>query len=336
MNIDWRALRLPLPPPGVKILRKLAQQSKLRCRVSLGLWGKPRELTANEWKGFVPGTYGLLDALVPFFLAAVSLNYRKHKVVGLEYVHRFVRAVEKEGKRGTILPDHKGFADIFAVQTMFALKGGYWKIATRKLLPLLGLLYYSRYPIESLMMRASNVVIALPPTLQQDGVPRSSRGMFVRILRAMYADYPRKLAEGHIGLIFAEGTRSRTAAMLVAQAGVTKLLDHPNAVYLLVALEGTEKILPPADRHGIPLPLFGTPLTVIFGIRTQEEVSVRSTQLSEQFEVSYEQAFIDVLYGEGIAQLHKDHGDAKYAGYYGVALEEIYAPRKKEVIIGGG
>lgn len=320
-GINWRQLRLP-PPPGQFILRWFDESfpSNLASKFQFRWWVSQRELRdKGELKGFVAGQWGFFLGLIPFFLGAGCLHDNK-VVIGAENAKQFQQLV-KDGAKGSILADHKGFADTFLIQVGLAVKCGLWKLVTRQILPVMGMMYASRYPLETLLMRAGNFVVAVPPTMV---VPKSARKEALAIWIALKQEFPKLLASGFVGLIFAEGTRSRSGAMLQASSGMTELLKHPQSVYLPTAIEGTEKILPPADNHGIPLPIFTQATRIIFGKPlTFEEIDRKAKELQREFSISYRQAFIDVIYRE-IALLHEKFGDKSYMGHYSRPLEVIY------------
>lgn len=322
--IDWRNLRLP-PPPGIFIVRWISKKVLGNRKVKLPFqwWISKRELMdEGELKGFIRGESGFFEGLIPLFLAAGCLHDNK-EVIGRENARAFYQMV-KNGAKGSILADHKGLADIFLIQIALAVKCGLWELATKLLLPVLGMMYASRYPFESLLMRAANFVVAVPPKME---VPRSAKPMAREIWETLKTVFPSGLNLGFIGLIFAEGTRSREGKMLIASSGMTDLLKHPGSIYLPTALEGPEKILPPADERGIPLPIFTQSTKVIFGKPlTFEEVDARAKQLQRDFRIGYRQAFIDVIY-RAIALLHIENKGENYAGYYAKPLEEIYVAR---------
>lgn len=318
-GIDWRELRLP-PPPGSFIVQWIIKQLP-DAHLRPIWWVEERHLRdSGEPKGFIPGTYGLFDSLVPLFLGAGCLH-DNNEVVGVKNAREFVRRVDEEGLFGSIVADHKGFADNFLLQVDLAVKCGLWEVGTRRLLPIIGLMYASRYIIQSIFMRATNLLIAVPPTME---IPRSARKEGSAIWDALKEQYPYYLSEGYIGLIFAEGTRSRSGKMIEPPSGIAEVLKHPGSIYLLTAIEGTEKVMPPADERGIPLPDFMVGTRIIFGVPvTYETVDEEVKQLQQQFKVNYRRAFIDVLYRK-IALLHIEQGEPSYAGYYEKPLEEIY------------
>ncbi len=324
IGINWRELRLP-PPPGIFIVRWFSKNVLGNRKVKLPFqwWISKRELMdKGELKGFIRGESGFFESLIPLFLAAGCLHDNK-EVIGVENAKSFYKQVQS-GAKGSILADHKGFADTFLIQVGLAVKCGLWNWSTKLLLPVMGVMYASRYPFESLLMRAGNFVVAVPPKMP---VPRSAKAMGREIWDALKEQYPAALTIGFIGLIFAEGTRTRGGKMLIASSGMTDLLKHSGSIYLPTALEGTEKILPPADNRGIPLPIFTQSTKVIFGKPlTFEEVDEKAKTLQREFRIGYRQAFIDVIY-RAIALLHINHGDASYAGYYEKTLEEIYVAR---------
>lgn len=323
-GIKWSELRLP-PPPGLFLWHWFAKHFPTTLSKKFGFkwWVSQRELqSSGELKGFIRGEQGFFESLVPLFLAAGCLLDNK-QVIGVENAKKFA-SLTKNGAKGTILADHKGFADTFLIQVGLAVKCGLWEQATRLLLPVIGLMYASRYPFESLLMRAGNFVVAVPPTM---AVPKTSQEEARKIWEALKTQYPAGLSAGYIGLIFAEGTRSRSGAMIQTPSGIAEILKHPGSIYLPTAIEGTEKILPPADARGIPLPILTEGTKIIFGeILTFEYVEERARQLQKDFRVNHRQAFIDVIYRE-IALLHEKHGSRSYMGHYGRPLEDIYPKR---------
>lgn len=152
--------------------------------------------------------------------------------------------------------------------------------------------------------------------------------MMVKILRDFRTDFPRKMREGFYAFGTAEGTRSRSGQMIQAQAGFWKAVNVDNSIILVVALEGTEEILPPADQKGLPLPDLSVGLGVFFDLMSVEAVRERAKYLTENYQVDFAQAAMDVIY-ERIALLHLRYGKRKYMGFYSRSLEEIYSPREE-------
>lgn len=323
-GINWRDLRLP-PPPGLFIVQWFTKHvlGNKKGKLPFQWWISQRHLLdKGEPKGFIRGEEGFFDSLVPPILAVGCLHDNK-EVIGIENAREFVRLVDA-GAKGTILPDHKGFADIFLIQIALAVKGGMWGVATKRILPVVGMMYASRYPLEALLMRANNIITAVPPKMI---VPKSAQKEARRIWEALKEQYVAALMIHYIGLIFAEGTRSKGAKIIEPPSGIVALLKHPGSIFLPTAIEGSEEILPPADKRGIPLPIFAAKTRVIFGkFLTFECVDERAKELVSKFRVSYSRAFIDVIFRE-IALLHINQGEASYAGHYDKPLEEIYTRR---------
>ncbi len=297
--------------------------NKGKGRLPFQWWISQRYLLdQGEISGFVQGEEGLFISLIPPVLGIGCLHDNK-EVIGVENAVAFNRMVE-HGAKGTVLADHKSFVDSFLIQLALAVKCSLWDTATKRFLPVIGMMYASRYPIESLLMRSVNFVAAVQPTME---VPKSAQRQARKIWEALKEQYPSALTLGYVGLIFAEGTRSRCGAMEKASSGIVEVLRHQGSVYLPTAIEGPEKIMPPADGRGIPLPIFTQATRVIFGNPiTFDWVNEKVAELQQHFNISYRQAFIDVIYRE-IALLHINHGDANYTGYYSRPLEDIYTER---------
>lgn len=323
-GINWRELRLP-PPPGLFIVRWLIKNSlgNKKGKLPFQWWVSQRYLLdEGELKGFIRGEDGFFESLIPPILAIGCLHDNK-EVVWIENAREFVRQIDN-GAKGTILPDHKGIADIFLIQLAFAVKGGMWNAAIKRFLAVVGMMYASRYPFETLLMRAGNIITAVPPTMT---VPKSAQKENRRIWEALKEQYPAALLIHYIGLIFAEGTRSKGAKIIKPPSGIVAVLKHPGSIYLPTAIEGSQNFQPPADERGIPLPLFTARTKVIFGkILTFEHVDAMAKELVRNYRVSYSRAFIDYIFRQ-IALLHIEQGDPSYAGYYERPLGEIYVAR---------
>lgn len=295
-------------------------------------WTAPKDqLTTNEWIGFQPGSRQLYLAFAPFFLAISSLGSDNHKVVGIQNVHKFIRAVEA-GRSGTILADHKSFADIFMLQCLLAPRTGKWAFFTKRVLPFMGLLYYSRYPIQSLMMRASPVIVTPPPTIRSQGPTRKT---LLDMVEAIKTEYPIKQDEGYVGLGYFEGGRSKDNQIHKAHATLIQALARPGAVIMSVGYEGVEEMMKPADKTGLPLPNFATPVKLIVDFLEWDEIAEQAAQLELDYYVSFDEAAADLIY-RNIALGHKQHGNAKYMGHYHKPLEEIYTARVKKEGASGG
>lgn len=80
-----------------------------------------------------------------------------------------------------------------------------------------------------------------------------------------------RLSVGEALLVFAEGTRSRSADMQRFLPGAARYLDYPGTIVLPVALTGTEDLFPVGERTFRPAPIavrFGRPLSAD-GLRAQ-------------------------------------------------------------------
>jgi hypothetical protein len=274
-----------------------------------------------------------------FIFLGVGCLHDKHRIVGLKNVHEFLKLVDScPEKTGTMMADHKGFADIFVIQVLLAVKGGLWNLVLNRILPLIGSVYVECSPFESLILRASPRVATVPPKLaNQENLTSEQIRAAARINKVAKKDFVQKLLEGYVGMMFAEGTRSRSGKMLRASRGVVDYLGK-DWVILPLAIEGTEKILPPAKEGSFPFPNLWQPVTIIVGKPIFKDECVKMASFyREHFDtlvngkierLSLDQATIDIVYRQ-IALLHIEKGNPEYSGYYSRPLEEIYIPRKK-------
>lgn len=105
----------------------------------------------------------------------------------------------------------------------------------------------------------------------------------------------RKLQEGKILVVYPEGQRSRSGALIRGAKEVASFWHLLGAFVVPLAISGTEKVLPPNFLNKRILPQFTAPLSLVVGKPIAEEFLRQQAQRDKQAEVD--------LVGEAIACL---------------------------------
>jgi 1-acyl-sn-glycerol-3-phosphate acyltransferase len=177
-------------------------------------------------------------------------------------------------------------------------------------------------------MKATDKVVIIPPTLYKTATMKERDEVGRKVKEVTIADFQSHLSNGRVGLIFAEGTRSRQAELLMASSGIVDHISMDSSVILPIALENTEKIIPPADERGLPIPNFRQSCTVIFGQPLLwEDVESEAKIRHQGYRVSFQQAAVDIVFEE-IARAHREFGNESYTGHYRRAFWERYKKRE--------
>lgn len=229
------------------------------------------EVPKEEWAALVAhmgslgGNYGLYrrDALAERIAEAYMspLLFESSSLAGVEELDRAIELAE-QGRRLMIVGNHLSYADTMALRSMLSRLGRHDAVA--RLTAVAGPKVYSE-PMRRLAVAGiHSIKVAQSSTLSTNEEAMSPREL-IQISRMCMNEAEQAMDEGHMVLIYPEGTRSRTARLQPFVRGTNRWLTLPGVVLLPIGLWGSEGLylidndcMRPAECHARVGPVIDT------------------------------------------------------------------------------
>lgn len=171
------------------------------------------------------------------------------------------RQLITEDKKIIFIANHLSHAD-YTIFHQSLKRNGFGEIAERTI-PFSGLRVENN-PATKLLTPAYNRTLIWSSTVAPQNEEEGQRKLVMDRETLKYTKW--NLMNGYHSLIFAEGTRSKTATLAKGEHGVVHFFNLVDNTFVVpVGISGTEKILPPGSLipdRGYPTVTFGKPIDV--------------------------------------------------------------------------